>query len=472
MRRMVFILFCLNSIVIVDPNEFNYLMISMITITNTLSGKKELFKPLVPGEVSLYVCGITPYDYAHIGHGRVYVTFDVLYRLLKFLGYKVTYTRNFTDIDDKIIARAQKEFGDPNLFKEISKKYIDAFHEDVKALNCLPPTYEPTVTQTMPEIIKFVQGLVNASKAYVSNSDVYFEISKFPQYGVLSKHKLEDLIAGARVEISEKKKNPLDFALWKGSPENEPGWDCPWGHGRPGWHIECSAMAEKFLGDTIDIHAGGLDLIFPHHENEIAQSEALHGKEFVRYWMHNGFVRINEEKMSKSLGNFFTLRDVFKQFDPMVVRFYLLNHQYKAPLDFSFDDLQMMQKTYQRLCKQFEVTCPEFTDQHIKESATVQKMLEFLSDDLNTPGMWGILFESLPVLHKDNKELCSVKSFIQKVLGLTLIPLPEKEIEITPEIEQLIKERDEARAAKNWKKADELRDQLRNLGYEVKDKKQ
>ena len=445
---------------------------NMITVTNTLSGKKELFKPLKAGHVSLYVCGITPYDYAHIGHGRVYVTFDVLYRLLKFLGYQVSYCRNFTDIDDKIINRAHKEFGDPNQYEKISKKYIDTFHEDLKALNCVPPTYEPTVTQTMSEIIAFVKGLIDAGKAYVSNSDVYFEISQFPQYGRLSKHKLEDLIAGARVEVNEKKKNPLDFALWKGAPANEPGWDSPWGHGRPGWHIECSAMAEKFLGQTIDIHAGGLDLIFPHHENEIAQSQALHGKEFVRYWLHNGFVRINQEKMSKSLGNFFTLRDVFKQFDPMVVRFYLLNHQYKAPLDFSFDDLQAMQKTYQRLCKQFTVDCPKISEQQIKESPTVQKMLEFLEDDINTPGMWGTLFESLPQLQHDQKELCLVKAFIQQVLGLTLIALPEKEIEITPEIEKLIKEREDARAAKDWKRADVLREKLRALGYEVKDKKQ
>ena len=443
----------------------------MITITNTLTGKKEVFKPIKPGSVSLYVCGITPYDYAHIGHGRVYVTFDVLYRLLKFLGYEVTYCRNFTDIDDKIINRAQKEFGDPNRFEEISKKYIAAFHEDVKALNCLPPTYEPTVTQTMPEIIQFVKGLIDGGKAYVSGGDVYFEIAKFPQYGRLSKHKLEDLIAGARVEVNEKKKNPLDFALWKHAEANEPGWDSPWGRGRPGWHIECSAMAGKFLGETIDMHAGGLDLIFPHHENEVAQSEALHGKEFVCYWLHNGFVRINQEKMSKSLGNFFTLRDVFKQFDPMVVRFYLLNHQYKAPLDFSFEDLQVMQKTYQRLCKQFAVECPEVSERLIKESSTVQKMLEFLEDDLNTPGMWGTLFESLSALQKDQKELCLVKAFIQKMLGLTLVPLPEKEIEITPEIEELIKEREAARVAKNWARADELREKLRTLGYEVKDKK-
>lgn len=443
----------------------------MITLTNTLTGKKELFKPLKPGVVTLYVCGITPYDYAHLGHGRVYVTFDVLYRLLQFLGYKVSYCRNFTDIDDKIIARAQKELGDPNQFAKISQKYIAAFEQDMQALNCLQPTYEPRVTQTMPEIIAFVQGLIDAGKAYVSDGDVYFAIDTFPSYGKLSKHKLEDLIAGARVEVSEKKKNPLDFALWKNANDNEPGWDSPWGRGRPGWHIECSAMAQKFLGKTIDIHAGGMDLIFPHHENEIAQSEGLNSIPFVRYWMHNGFVRINQEKMSKSLGNFFTLRDIFKQFDPMVVRFYLLNHQYKAPLEFSFDDLKVMQKTYSRLCKAFAVECAPVTDALIKESPTVQKMLEFLCDDLNTPGMWGILFESLASLQKNEKELCLVKAFIQKVLGLTLIPIPEAEVEITPEIEHLIKEREHARAQKNWQKADEIRQKLRELGYEVHDKK-
>jgi cysteinyl-tRNA synthetase len=447
------------------PNEI------MITVTNTLSGKKELLRPLNPEKVTLYVCGITPYDYAHIGHGRVYVTFDTLYRLLQFLGYKIVYCRNFTDIDDKIIARAQKELGDPSKFEEISKKYIATFEQDMQALNCLSPNYEPRVTQTMPEIIAFVQGLLEAGKAYQVDGDVYFEIAKFPAYGALSKQKLDDLISGARVEVNEKKRSPLDFALWKKAQKNEPGWDSPWGHGRPGWHIECSAMAQKFLGKTIDMHAGGMDLIFPHHENEIAQSEGLHAKTFVCYWLHNGFVRINQEKMSKSLGNFFTLRDVFKQFDPMVIRFYLLNHQYKAPLDFSFDDLQAIQKTYMRLCKVFAIDCSPTSDLKIQESQVVQKMLEFLRDDLNTPGMWGVLFEGLPNLQKNRDQLCLVKAFIQNVLGLTLIPLPEKEIEITPEMAQLIKEREQARAAKEWKKADELREKLRTLGYEVQDKK-
>ncbi len=444
----------------------------MITITNTLSGKKEVFKPIHDKKVSLYVCGITPYDYAHLGHGRVYVTFDLLYRFLTFLGYDVTYCRNFTDVDDKIIARAQKECGDAHKFKQISQKYIASFEEDMKALHCIQPTCEPRVTETIDQIISFIQGLIDNGKAYVSNHDVYFEIAKFSEYGQLSKQKLDDLIAGARVEVNEEKKNPLDFALWKSAPEDQPGWNSPWGHGRPGWHIECSAMIQKFLGQTIDIHAGGMDLIFPHHENEIAQSQGLHNKPFVRYWMHNGFVRVNQEKMSKSLGNFFTLRDVFKQFDPMVVRFFLLNHQYKAPLDFSFDDLQALQKTYSRLCKALDVSCPSLSNEEIKKSAVVQKMMEFLSDDLNTPGMWGTLFESLPMLQKDQHELCCVKEFIQKVVGLALQPLPEKEVIITPEIEQLLKLREEARAEKNWQKADQLRDQLKQLGYEVHDKKQ
>ncbi len=469
----------------------------MIVISNTLSGKKEAFTPLKPKAVSLYVCGITPYDYAHLGHGRVYVTFDVLYRLLRFLGYTVTYCRNFTDIDDKIIARAQKEYNDANSYTKISEKFIETYHQDMQALNCLPPTYEPKVTQTIPEIIAFVQGLIDAGKAYELDGDVYFELAAFPEYGALSKHKLEDLHAGARVEIDLRKKSPLDFALWKKSETGEPGWQSPWGLGRPGWHIECSAMAEKFLGKTIDIHAGGLDLIFPHHENEIAQSQGLHNAPFVKYWMHNGFVRINQEKMSKSLGNFFTLRDIFKKYDPMVVRFYLLSHHYKAPLDFSFEDLDMVQKSYQRLCKVFagvdgSICSPKLATHHERDnqpfvpsnvaqqcisrdkllkSETVKNMLKFLADDLNTPGMFGVVFEALPQLQKNPQELLLVKDFLQTVLGLTMLPLPEKEVVMTPEIESLLSAREQARKNKEWARADELREQLRSLGYEVQDKK-
>ncbi len=444
----------------------------MLQITTTVTGKKEIFKPGNDDKVTLYVCGITPYDVAHIGHGRVYVTFDVLYRLLQFLGYKVTYCRNFTDIDDKLLTKAEKEFGNQVRYKEIAQRYIDLYHEDMAMLGCLAPSYEPRVTETIAEIIAFIEGLIDAGKAYVVDGDVYFSIASFPTYGKLSKHKLEDLRAGARVEVNEKKRDPLDFALWKSEQEGT-FWQSPWGYGRPGWAIECSAMASKYLGNHIDIHAGGLDLVFPHHENEIAQSEGLYGAPFARYWVHNGLVRINQEKMSKSLGNFFTLRQVFEQFDPMVVRFYILNHHYRAPLEFSFDDLQAVQKSYKRLCKLFEgievQKKPLLMDE--MQSDTVQKMLEFLLDDLNTPGMFGVLFERLPALHDKPQELQRIKSFIVAILGLDLKPIPEKTVAMTPEIEQLIKEREAARLAKNWARSDELRDKLKALGYEVQDKK-
>lgn len=443
----------------------------MLKIINTLSGKKEFFKPIEEKKVRLYVCGITPYDFAHLGHGRVYVIFDTLYRLLKLSGYKVTYCRNFTDIDDKLLSRALRELGNEDQYLEIANKFINAYKEDMHALNCLQPTYEPRVTESINEIITFVQGLIDAGKAYVVNGDVYYHIPSFAQYGKLSKQKLDDLRVGARIEANEEKKDPLDFALWKSEP-NEKFWKSPWGYGRPGWHIECSAMASSHLGKQLDIHAGGMDLIFPHHENEVAQSEGLFGIQFANYWMHNAFVRINKEKMSKSLGNFFTLRDVFGKFDPMVVRFYYLNHHYRAPLDFSFDDLNALQKSYQRLCKIFqEHTVAQSHLDAVNESPIVQKMLEFLNDDLNTPGMFGVLFENINELQHNKHEACLVKAFLQGTLGLNLIPLAEKEIEITTEMKQLIAERETARAAKDWKKADALRDQLKSLGYDVQDKK-
>ncbi len=331
----------------------------MLKITNTLSGKKESFVPLKAPEVKMYVCGVTPYDYAHLGHGRVYVIFDVLYRLLTFSGYKVTYCRNFTDIDDKLLNRAKKELGDRLAYERLATKFIDAFHDDMNALNCLPPTYEPRVTEHITEIIEFIDGLVKKEKAYIVNGDVYFSIEQFPNYAQLSKHKLKDLRAGARVEVQEKKKDPLDFALWKSELE-ETFWKSPWGWGRPGWHIECSTLARLYLGEQIDLHAGGMDLIFPHHDNEIAQTEALIGKPFVKYWMHNAFVRIDKEKMSKSLGNFFTLQEVFKKFDPIVIRYLYLTHHYRSPLDFSFDDLEAAHKTYQKLARIFSKhTCAQ-----------------------------------------------------------------------------------------------------------------
>lgn len=442
----------------------------MITITNTLSGKKELFKPVYPHKVTLYVCGITPYDYSHIGHARVYVIFDLLYRLLTFLDYKVIYCRNFTDIDDKLLNKAEKEYGDKSKFLTVASQFIQAYQEDMVALNCLPPTFQPRVTDHIPEIIAFIKSLIDAQKAYVADGDVYFSIDSFPEYGKLSKQKIEDLQVGARVEINANKRNPLDFALWKKEPEGT-FWKSPWGYGRPGWHIECSALARHFLGEHIDIHGGGMDLTFPHHENEIAQSESLFGKPFAYYWMHNAFVRINKEKMSKSLDNFFTIKDITKKTDPMVLRFLILNHYYRAPLDFSWDDLEVAQKTYQRLCVFFsQFTYVEKPSSEVlKQSDIVQKMVAFLSDDLNTPGMLGVLFENLKELAKNPQEACLVKAFIQEVLGLSLVPLPEKEVVITDEIQQLIAQREEARKSKDWKKADEIRDKLHQLGYSVKD---
>lgn len=442
-----------------------------ITITNTISGKKEICTFSPDKSIKLYVCGITPYDYAHIGHGRCYVTFDVLYRLLTFLGYSVTYCRNFTDIDDKLLNKAEKELGERFAYTQVAQKFINAFHDDVQQLNCLTPTYEPYVTQNIDAIIECVEGLIANGSAYVVDGDVYFSIDAFPAYGKLSKRKIDDLMAGARVQISEKKRNPLDFALWKSEAEGT-FWQSPWGYGRPGWHIECSALAKKFLGTPVDIHGGGMDLIFPHHENEVAQSEALHGAPFVRYWMHNAFVRIHQEKMSKSLGNFFTLRDVFKQYDPMVVRYYFLQHQYRNPLDFAFDDLNVAQKNYQRLCKIFNTPAHEESSIHAQERSDIgNKMLDFLTDDLNTPGMFGVIFEHLHEIEHDAHLHAAIKYLLQEILGLTLTPLAEKEIIITPEIQALITEREEARAAKNWKRSDELRAQLQALGFNVQDKK-
>jgi cysteinyl-tRNA synthetase len=443
----------------------------VIHITNTLSGKKEEFRPIEQNKVTMYVCGITPYDYAHLGHGRVAVVFDVLYRLFRFFDVDVKYCRNFTDIDDKLLNKAQREFGDPLRYAEIAQRYMTSYTEDMNALNCLLPDVQPRVTENIPDIIAFVQGLLDAGHAYVMGDDVYFGIRTFPNYGVLSKHKLEDLRAGARVEVNDEKRDPLDFVLWKGAQEGM-FWKSPWGWGRPGWHIECSVMASKYLGKHIDIHGGGMDLVFPHHENEIAQSEAGNKKRFANYWMHNAFVRINKEKMSKSLGNFFTLQQIFEKFEPSVVRYYYLNHHYRAPLDFAFDDLESVRKSYQRLCRAFEgAECSHISKQQMMDCPLVREMLEFLCDDLNTPGMFGVVFQHLDALKNDERERCMVKLFLATVLGLTLEPLVEKQVELTPEIRELLAARTQARREKNWARADMLRQQLIALGVEVKDEK-
>lgn len=458
-----------------------------LSLTTTQTGKKKTFVPLHDYKVLMYVCGITPYDFAHVGHGRCYTTFDLLYRLLQAVGYRVHYCRNFTDIDDKLLSRARTELGDEQRYTEIAQKYITAYHEDMQRLHCLPPTYEPLVTQNIPQIIAMVEALIVKGYAYVVGGDVYYRVKKFADYGKLSHRKLDELKAGARVAVSEEKEDPLDFALWKAEPEGT-FWQSPWGYGRPCWHIECSAMALAYLGKTIDIHGGGMDLIFPHHENEIAQSEGMLGVEFARYWVHNAFVRINKEKMSKSLGNFFTLRDVFAKFDPMVVRYYFLSHHYRSPLDFSWDDLEVAQKSYQRLCKVFAAAALTWkAEERIQkdiikldelvqklsgtEQEIVQKMVDFVCDDLNTPGMLGLVFEHLHTVAMSTIFGQAVYQILTGIMGLSLEPLPEKQVEITPEIQQLLDEREVARKEKNWKRSDELRDQLKALGFEVQDKK-
>ncbi len=436
---------------------------------NTLTNQRERFF-VQDRSVSMYVCGITPYDYAHLGHGRCYVTFDLLYRLLGFLGYKVAYCRNFTDIDDKLLRRAEKEYNDPQEYGRVAQRFIESYHEDMNALGCLKPDFEPRVTLFIPQIINFVEDLVKAGKAYVTPlGDVYYSIESFPEYGKLSKRTPDELKAGARISIRGDKQNPADFALWK-SVDSLPGWESPWGLGRPGWHIECSAMAKDYLGETLDIHAGGMDLIFPHHENEIAQSEGLHNKPFARYWLHNAFVRLNQEKMSKSLGNFFTLRDVFQRYSPMVIRYYYLIHHYRNPLDFTDEDLQSAAKSYQRLCLFFECIAPApLHELTTTESPLLLSLVAALCDDLNGAKFFGILFDHL----KDQglNEASLIKSLLVNILGLTMEPLAKQEVVITPEIERLLLEREAARKARDWKQADEIRDTLRGLGVELCDKK-
>ncbi|MDR3567139.1 MAG: cysteine--tRNA ligase [Syntrophobacteraceae bacterium] len=317
-----------------------------LQIYNTLTGKKEEFVPLEPGRIRMYVCGITVYDFCHIGHARSAIVFDVIYRFLTSLGYQVSYVRNFTDIDDKILRRAASEGVD---YKTIADRFIGSFHEDMEALGLLPPTMEPLATEHISEMIEIVRRLVEKGVAYKAGTDVYFSVELFSGYGKLSGRDLVDMVAGARVEVDENKRNPMDFVLWKGSKPGEPFWESPWGPGRPGWHIECSAMARKYLGATIDLHGGGKDLVFPHHENEIAQAEAAFDTPFVRYWIHNGFVNINNEKMSKSLGNFITIRDVLESVHPESLRLFVISKHYRSPVDFCDETVGEAERGLERL---------------------------------------------------------------------------------------------------------------------------
>jgi len=377
----------------------------MLKIYNTLSRSKEVFTPRVAGKVGMYVCGMTVYDYCHIGHARVMVVFDIAARYLRYSGYELTYVRNVTDIDDKIIKRAQENDEE---ITELTERFIEAMHEDERALAVLPPDIEPRATKSMDDIILMITGLIEKGLAYTgSNGDVFYAVNKFADYGALSGKKLDELQAGERVEVDKAKKDPFDFVLWKKAKADEPYWNSPWGRGRPGWHIECSAMATRCLGNHFDIHGGGMDLQFPHHENEIAQSEGATGEKFVNVWMHNGFVRINEEKMSKSLGNFFTVREVLKQYRPEIVRFFVLSSHYRSPLNYSDEQLDDAGAALTRL----------YTALRGVEVAAISTETEYSSrfkqamdDDFNTPVAIAVLFDMARELNKEknnNTELAS-----------------------------------------------------------------
>ncbi|MFU2078972.1 cysteine--tRNA ligase [Avibacterium endocarditidis] len=449
----------------------------MLKIFNTLSREKEVFTPIEANKVGMYVCGVTVYDLCHIGHGRTFVCFDVIARYLRYLGYDLTYVRNITDVDDKIIKRAieNKETCD-----QLVDRMVIEMYRDFDALNILRPDVEPRATHHIPEIIDIVEKLIQRGHAYVAeNGDVMFDIESFPQYGKLSRQDLSQLQAGARIEISEIKKNPMDFVLWKMSKPNEPSWDSPWGKGRPGWHIECSAMNSKQLGDHFDIHGGGSDLMFPHHENEIAQSCCAHDGDYVNYWIHSGMIMVDKEKMSKSLGNFFTIRDVLNHYNGEVVRYFLLTAHYRSQLNYSEENLNLAQGALERLYTALRDTVPSVAPQGGEEF--VAQFKEAMDDDFNTPNAISVLFEMAREINKLKGEdktkanqLAARLRELGDILGL-LQQDPESFLQAgadddeVAKIEALIKQRNEARAAKNWAAADEARNQLNAMGIVLED---
>ena len=451
----------------------------MLEIYNTFTRQKEQFTPLIPGRIGIYVCGMTVYDYCHVGHARVMVAFDVVVRYLRSVGYEVTYVRNITDIDDKIINRARENQEEVSVLTE---RFINTMHEDETALAVLPPDAEPRATETIQEIIELVSCLIEKGFAYVgSNNDVYYDVSRFEPYGLLSDRHTEDLRAGARVDVDEAKHDPLDFVLWKAAKPLEPRWDSPWGPGRPGWHIECSAMAASCLGDQFDIHGGGMDLKFPHHENEIAQSEAANDKKFVNLWMHNGFVRVDNEKMSKSLDNFFTVREVLKSYSAEVIRYFIVASHYRSPLNYS--DLQLdsaraaLTRFYTAL-RGLEVGEPQVDDQYLA------RFREAMNDDFNTPEALAVLFDLAHEISRvkgSDAERASILGARLKALGSVLGILqdhPEDFLQSVDSngeavdrdaIETIIRERNHARANKDWAIADQKRDELKRLGVVLED---
>ncbi|SHJ31549.1 cysteine--tRNA ligase [Lutispora thermophila] len=450
---------------------------------NTMTRRKEEFVPLVPGEVKMYSCGPTVYNYFHIGNARPFIIFDILRNYLEYKGYKVTFVQNFTDVDDKIIKRAKEE---GITEKEVADKYIEEYFKDAEGLGIRRADYHPRVTELISDIINVVKKIQDNGFAYEVDGDVYFDTTKYREYGKLSKQNLEELEAGARVEVGEHKKHPMDFALWKKQKPGEPAWESPWGMGRPGWHIECSAMSMKYLGETIDIHSGGQDLIFPHHENEIAQSEAATGKPFARYWMHNGFININNEKMSKSLGNFFTVRDISKMYDLEVVRLFMISSHYRSPINFSKDLLDSTKNSLERLyiAKNNLLHLLENAkdrDETEEEKALREKLMthkdkfiEAMDDDLNTADAVSAIFDLVRDINSNINEN-SPKTLIQFAYDLymelagVLRIVTKKEESLDDEIEKLIEERQKARKEKNWALADKIRDDLKSRGIILED---
>jgi len=428
----------------------------MLRLFNSLSKKKEIFRPQNPPQVSFYVCGITAYDDAHIGHARAAVVFDVIRRYLLHLNYTVTYIQNFTDIDDKIIMRAKEN---KETVKGLADRYVHRYLEDIHALNVLPATQYPKATDYIQDMIALIQMLYDRGIAYESNGDILFSIEKFTDYGKLSKKVLEDLIAGHRIELGLNKKNPLDFVLWKKAKPEEPYWESPWGKGRPGWHIECSAMVFKTLGPCIDIHGGGQDLIFPHHENEIAQSEACFEKPLAKFWMHNGFVTINNEKMSKSLKNFWTLRDVLNSVEGRVIRFFLLKSHYRMPINFSLEGLQEAGKALLRLQNTLMLEYPDYPEVFFEKEFQdlEQRFFAALDDDLNTAEAIGVLFDLNKLIHKSKSGLVVLKKW-SKILGIQL--LEKKEPVLSDDVMALIKQRQKAKKDKQYEEADRIRQML------------
>ncbi len=450
----------------------------MLNIYNNLTRQKEEFKPLVEGQVGLYVCGVTTYDYCHIGHGRTYVAFDVMARYLSHLGYKVTYVRNITDIDDKIINRANEKGVE---FSAITEQFIKIMHDDFEALGLRKPDIEPRATQTMDGIVDIIQSLIDKGFAYIGEGgDVYYSVPRFEEYGKLSKQNIEDLRAGERIDVAGDKQDPLDFVLWKKAKPGEPCWPSPWGDGRPGWHIECSAMSKQCLGERFDIHGGGSDLQFPHHENEIAQSEAANGCQFVNYWIHTGMVQVEKEKMSKSLNNFFTIREVLEQFRAESVRYFLMSSHYRSQLNYSMDNLKAADASLERLylsLRDLNVSQGELL------SAFESRFNMAMNDDFNTPEAMAVLFDLAREVNrakKENDSSLNDLAFTLKTLG-NVIGLLEQSPETflqssssgddvdVARVEALIAERTQARKDKNFSRSDEIRDQLLSEGIVLED---